>query len=576
MYDFGIMFKFIILSILICTLMVGVACGGSATTEKSAGQDSSNLAESVEDSVEDSQYGGVFFTIAEGEMSDRRKDHVVLLMPDGKVMVVGGRSSSATQQRVPRLKSAELYDPTTEEWTYLAEMINTLSAAGRESPAGSVLKDGRVFMTGGQNSSNDPLKTSELYDLKTDTWTKGPKLLSWIQRHTHTLLDDGRVIIIGGTDDLSQLKKTAVFDPATDTITKVAEMTTGRSNHTATLLLDGRILVAGGGKRELSDATDTAEVYDPETDTWTSAGRMNEARLSHTAHLLPDGKVLVTGSKGKLASTEVYDPETNSWYTTCPMMTGRSDHSGSLLIDGRVFVTGGEGNIASTEIYDPWTGEWSSGPKLNVSRNRHRQITMQDGSVLITGGQGPEKMSVVVEYFKPDPITSQDSPSKLGCGGSLVVKETTDEDEYNANSPDTDAAHSDRFSEIDDAGLSEADLVFTDPDIADSADDVIVVPLRTPGTIRIGQGIGSPSVDATGTIVRFKELVANSEAEGVIVKVNLRNGGWDMGDMDLVIGPGESGPAVKKFARVWIGLLGVGTDESGAVTATVVVFEPGK
>ena len=566
------MLKFITLSIFILSLIIGIACGGSETTKEAVSKDDSGDAESEVAS----QYGDSVFTIAKGEMSDRRKDHVVLLMPDGKVMVVGGRSSSATQQRVPRLKSAELYDPATEEWTYLAEMINTLSAAGRESPAGSVLQDGRVFITGGQNSSNDPLKTSELYDLKTDTWTKGPKPLSWIQRHTHTLLDDGRVIIIGGTDDLSQLKKTAFFDPATDTITKLAEMATGRSNHTATLLLDGRILVTGGGKRELSDATDTAELYDPEADTWSSAGRMNEARLSHTAHLLPDGKVLVTGSKGKLATSEVYDPETNSWSTTCPMMIGRSDHSGSLLTDGRVLVSGGEGNIDSTEIYDPWTGEWSPGPKLNVSRNRHMQITLQDGSVLITGGQGPEKMSVVVEYFKPDPVETQTGPTELGCGGSLVIKEDTEEDAYNANSPDTDAAHSDRFSEIDDAGLSDADFIFADPIIAGPDDDVIVVPLKTPGTIRIDQGIGSPSVDATGTIVRFRELVANSETEGIIVRVNLRNGGWDMGDMELIIGPGETGPAVKKFARVWIGLVGIGTDESGEATATVVVFEPGK
>ena len=76
--------------------------------------------------------------------------------------------------------------------------------------------------------------------------------------------------------------------------------------------------------------------------------------------------------------------------------------------------------------------------------------------------------------------------------------------------------------------------------------------------------------------MRFRELVANSETEGIIVRVNLRNGGWDMGDMELIIGPGETGPAVKKFARVWIGLVGIGTDESGEATATVVVFEPGK
>ena len=101
------------------------------------------------------------------------------------------------------------------------------------------------------------------------------------------------------------------------------------------------------------------------------------------------------------------------------MMIGRSDHSGSLLADGRVLVSGGEGNIDSTEIYDPSTGEWSPGPKLNVSRNRHMQITMQDGSVLITGGQGPEKMSVVVEYFKPNPVETLTGGSS---GATQVVR----------------------------------------------------------------------------------------------------------------------------------------------------------
>ena len=102
----------------------------------------------------------------------------------------------------------------------------------------------------------------------------------------------------------------------------------------------------------------------------------------------------------------------------------------------------------------------------------------------------------------------------------------------------------------------------------------MVVPLGTPATIRIGQGLGSPSMDANGTLVRFKELVANSDEEGVIVRVNLRSSGWDMGDMDLTIAPGESGPGVTSFPRVWLGLLGVSTNEAGETTATIVVFEP--
>ena len=73
------MMKFITLSIFICSLIFVFACGGSDTAEESAGKDNSG----GEESSTTSQYGEGVFTIAKGEMSDRRKDHVVLLMPDG-------------------------------------------------------------------------------------------------------------------------------------------------------------------------------------------------------------------------------------------------------------------------------------------------------------------------------------------------------------------------------------------------------------------------------------------------------------------------------------------------------------
>jgi Galactose oxidase, central domain/Kelch motif len=94
-------------------------------------------------------------------------------------------------------------------------------------------------------------------------------------------------------------------------------MSASRRNHMATLLNDGRVLVSGGTNSNTS-AHNTAEVYDPATNAWSSAGTMASTHHLHTATLLGNGKVLVTGGdNGNLSGTnstaEVYDPATNTW-----------------------------------------------------------------------------------------------------------------------------------------------------------------------------------------------------------------------------------------------------------------------
>src|SRR5690348_11823820 len=55
-----------------------------------------------------------------------------------------------------------------------------------------------------------------------------------------------------------------------------------RAGHMATLLADGKVLIVGGSNGS-PDAIDTAELYDPPTRSWTLTGRLNVARFAATA-----------------------------------------------------------------------------------------------------------------------------------------------------------------------------------------------------------------------------------------------------------------------------------------------------
>jgi hypothetical protein len=70
-------------------------------------------------------------------------------------------------------------------------------------------------------------------------------------------------------------------------------MNYARIRHTASTLNDGRVLVTGG--TNLDSDSNTAELYDPSTGIWTTTRSMNEERDRHTAAVLKDGRVLVTG-----------------------------------------------------------------------------------------------------------------------------------------------------------------------------------------------------------------------------------------------------------------------------------------
>jgi len=128
------------------------------------------------------------------------------LLPNGKVLVAGGRDNANTV-----LTSSEIFDPATGNWT----PTGALNTARRNASA-TLLPNGKVLATGGYNGAY--LASSEIYDPAAATWTTTISLNTARYAHPATLLANGKVLITGGeTTGGAVLSSVELYDYATGT-----------------------------------------------------------------------------------------------------------------------------------------------------------------------------------------------------------------------------------------------------------------------------------------------------------------------------------------------------------------------
>ncbi len=229
-------------------------------------------------------------------------------------MITGGQGGT-TDTSNGTLNNAELYDPAAGTFTFTAGTM----VSSRRSHLQTLLPDGRVLIVGGiGGAGNTVLNTAELYDPTTNTFAATGNMLAARNRPFLIGLPNGKVLVLGGDDGANNpIASAEIYDPATGIFSATGNPLTGRIGSRALLLANGQVLSAGGRtSSSASSVTATAELFNHLTGTFSATGSLATAREEPSATNLPNGQALFAGGVNaagvELASAELYTPITGA------------------------------------------------------------------------------------------------------------------------------------------------------------------------------------------------------------------------------------------------------------------------
>ena len=156
-----------------------------------------------------------------------------VLLADGKVLLAPYEASGC-----------KIYDPATGTFSLTGALGYFLGVPHR-----TLLLNGAVLFTGGSDGFGN-VNWAKLYDPRAGTFASNGRMSTPREEHSATLLPDGTVLVAGGAGQSGclapPLASAEIYDPATSGFSTTGSLASARHAHTATLLNNGQVLVTGG------------------------------------------------------------------------------------------------------------------------------------------------------------------------------------------------------------------------------------------------------------------------------------------------------------------------------------------
>jgi N-acetylneuraminic acid mutarotase len=274
-------------------------------------------------------------------MRAARAGHTSTLLPDGRVLIAGGFDSSGTHQ------SAEVFDPTTNEFTSVASMGQSRRVHDAVS-----LEDGRVMVLGGYYGHflcGVCIATSvEVFDPATGLWTGMDPMPAQRIFPAVVRLTGDRVLVMSGYNASGPYTNSVFMYQPGQSWREMAPLRVARERSTATAMSDDTVFVIGGDTVAFECCPEAhTEFYDPNA---LPAGITTEGpplawpRTLHTATALSNGDIFVAGGRGPMecpATAELFDAASRTWSQAGTLSVGRASPTATLLDTGQVLIVGG-------------------------------------------------------------------------------------------------------------------------------------------------------------------------------------------------------------------------------------------
>ncbi|HYI00583.1 Ig-like domain-containing protein [Hyalangium sp.] len=333
-------------------------------------------------------------------MSVARRDHTATLLPDGRVLVVGGIVG------LPEA-GAEVYDPVTNSWSATGAM-----SVARHFHTATLLPSGLALVTGGWKGFLEPVVSAEIFDPATGSWSTTGGMATGRALHTETLLPGGGVLVVGGLDRIATsqvypgVEIPGVWRPVIHTL---AVRKPGAALRITGSGLRGRSEAHGGNSQGSATGLPLVSLrtLEGERPLRLTGRDFSDAEVTVTLPTLEEGYYLLTVVVNGLASGQVLRvdatapgaPEVTAPASGALLNNSRPTFSGTAEPGGTVRVL--LGGVAQTQVAVDAAGAWSFTPGAALAQGPHEVAAVALDSA---ENEGPASLS---RAFTVDSLTPE-------------------------------------------------------------------------------------------------------------------------------------------------------------------------